>query len=217
MTPEELDAALQQVVEDCESAGCPLTVQQQELLRRGLSRQGAIAPATDSLSRNPLDDLTVEQRQALLKFVQEQEQQNRPWKMQLMNDWLAGQSSGTVQFIRDRYGVQWLEQIQPSHLAQYAESLLRLKVGDRIEVCNTLWEWVQGDDLDNREWFPCTVVNLGEPEEPPDSSTRPPAQTDRCVIRFDNGQEYEIQGVYEWNRYNWRWLGEGKLGASEAG
>ncbi|HEY9646662.1 MAG TPA: hypothetical protein V6C88_09845, partial [Chroococcidiopsis sp.] len=28
----------------------------------------------------------------------------------------------------------------------------------------------------------------------------------RCTVRFDNGMEYEIQGVYEWNRYNWRWL-----------
>ncbi len=25
-----------------------------------------------------------------------------------------------------------------------------------------------------------------------------------CVIRFYNGAEYEMQGVYEWNRYNWR-------------
>ncbi|BDI19545.1 hypothetical protein ANSO36C_53470 [Nostoc cf. commune SO-36] len=26
-----------------------------------------------------------------------------------------------------------------------------------------------------------------------------------CVVRFFNGAEYEIQGIYEWNRYNWRW------------
>ncbi|MFP5275246.1 hypothetical protein [Coleofasciculus sp.] len=26
------------------------------------------------------------------------------------------------------------------------------------------------------------------------------------IVRFDHGMEYEIQGIYEWNRYNWRWI-----------
>ena len=28
------------------------------------------------------------------------------------------------------------------------------------------------------------------------------------VIRFDNGTEYEIQGICEWNRYNWRYASD---------
>ncbi|WP_416670750.1 hypothetical protein [Egbenema bharatensis] len=35
-------------------------------------------------------------------------------------------------------------------------------------------------------------------------STPAYAQQTNCLIQFDNGMEYEIQGIYEWNRYNWR-------------
>jgi hypothetical protein len=75
---------------------------------------------------------------------------------------------------------------------------LKLKVGDRIEVSNGLWEWVQENGPCSREWFPCTVIGLSQGSD-----------RDRlyynCVIRFENGTEYEIQGIYQWNRYNWRW------------
>lgn len=61
-----------------------------------------------------------------------------------------------------------------------------------------LWEWVQENGPCSREWFPCTVVGLSQGSD-----------CDRlyynCVIHFDNGTEYEIQGIYQWNRYNWRW------------
>jgi hypothetical protein len=51
---------------------------------------------------------TAEQRQDLLEFVKEQEKQEYPWKIKLLNDWLHDRNSGTVQFIRDSYGPQWL-------------------------------------------------------------------------------------------------------------
>ncbi|MBE9014163.1 hypothetical protein IQ250_28645, partial [Pseudanabaenaceae cyanobacterium LEGE 13415] len=68
----------------------------------------------------------------------------------------------------------------------------RLNIGDRIEVSNTLWEWVQDGE---EEWYFCTVISLTEADT---------SQNTRCTIRFENGQEYEIQGVYDWNRSNWR-------------
>jgi hypothetical protein len=171
-----------------------------------VTRDALVSSANDDSDGeigNPLDELTPEQRQALLQFVKEQEKQERPWKIKLLNDWLHDRNSGTVQFIRDSYGPQWLNRIKPMHLAQYFEAetssdSLRLKVGDRIEVSNGLWEWVQEDGPCSREWFPCTVVQLS-PRTDTDNSYY------SCVIRFDNGSEYEIQGIYQWNRYHWRW------------
>jgi hypothetical protein len=110
-----------------------------------------------------------------------------------------------MQFIRDLYGPQWLEQVQPVHIAEYAETAVSLKLGDRIEVSNNLWEWVQEDGPCSREWFGCTVIHISQSS---DSNGIMPASYSTyttCLIRFDNGMEYEIQGVYEWNRYNWRW------------
>lgn len=173
-----------------------------EELRRD---QPGLSDSTGGLETiNPLDELTPDQRQLLLQFVAEQEQQSRPWKIQLLNDWLNNRDSGQVQFIRDRYGLQWLGRIEPVHLAQYALQAgeeLNLKVGDRIEVCNSLWEWVQETGPCSREWFLCTVIQIDELGD--DAFTK-------CIIRFNNGAEYEIQGIYDWNRYNWRWpQGEG--------
>lgn len=147
---------------------------------------------------NPLDDLTPEQRQALLEYV-DQFEQNDSWKAQLLDDWLQGRDSGPVQFIRDRYGPQWLEQIQPFNLAAYAELReLKVKLGDRIQVSNSLWEWVPESASGHREWFACTVIRVFEG-----------ADTERsyynCTVRLDNGLEYDIYGMYDWNRSNWRW------------
>lgn len=198
MTPEEIEAALQAAFEQCDRADVTLNPQQQQILRRALVGNGR--------SRNPLADLTLDERRILLKFVQEQEQQNRSWKMVLLNDWLQGEKSGKIQFVRDRYGMQWLEQIQPIHLADYDDletGELQLKLGDRIEVTNGLWEWVQESDPHSREWFTCTVIGVHEPTPDQADGVRRHAS---CVIRFESGAEYEIQGIYEWNRPNWRWL-----------
>jgi hypothetical protein len=212
MTPAEIKAVLQAAFLECEAVLSPLTDQQKQILlqvvaesvtRESLSSSANSDP--DSEIGNPLDELTPEQRQALLQFVKEQEKLDRPWKIKLLNDWLHNRNSGSVQFIRDRYGPQWLNRIKPIHLAQYFEAEtsadgLKLKVGDRIEVSNGLWEWVQENGPCSREWFPCTVVGLSQWSDSDCSYYN-------CVIRFDNGTEYEIQGVYQWNRYNWRWSG----------
>ena len=210
MTPTEIEAVLQVAFIQCEAVLCPLTQQQKQILRQVLTESLTHESLSslengnqDNEAPNPLDELTPEQRQALLQFVKEQEQQDYPWKIRLLNDWLHNRDSKAVQFIRDRYGPQWLNRVKPVHLTQYLETEtslegLKLKVGDRIEVSNGLWEWVQENGPCSREWFPCNVVGLSQGSD-----------CDRlyynCVIRFDNGTEYEIQGIYQWNRYNWRW------------
>jgi hypothetical protein len=155
---------------------------------------------------NPLDALTPDQRQVLLQFIQEQKRQNRSWKAQLLNDWLYERSSSVLEFVRQQYGLVWLEQIQPEDIAAYAdETTMLLKVGDRIEISNGLWEWVQENGPCQREWFPCTIVQVVEVSDGSGSPGTGYSRQTNCIIRFDNGMEYEIQGVYEWNRYNWRW------------
>lgn len=204
MRQDQIQAAIEAAFQECEKVLVPLTEGQKrillqvivaELMQNTLERE----PETEG---NPLDELSPGEREALLKFVQEQEQQNRPWKIQLLNDWLHNRNSGSVQFIRDSYGAQWLNRIKPAHLAHYFDQLfpenrLRLKIGDRIEVSNRLWEWVQPDDPQSEEWFACTVIGLFE------SADRDCTYT-HCIIRFDNGTEFEIQGIYQWNQYNWR-------------
>lgn len=211
MTPAEIEAALLEAFNCCDAASCPLTWQQKQMLLQVVLE--LMPPPAQLLDKsdvnsdpiNPLDELTPEQRQSFLQFVKAQEQQNRPWKIQLMNDWLGERDSGAVQFIRDRFGLSWLNRIKSSHFAKYAQleadEPLKLKVGSRIEVSNALWEWVQEDGPCSREWFLCTVIQVEETSIGEGVSTN-------CIIRFNNGAEYEIQGVYQWNRYNWRWAGE---------
>lgn len=211
MTPDEIEAALQSAFNRCDAASCPLTWQQKQMLLQVVLEllpkpaQASSKGDLDTDLTNPLDELTLEQRQSFLEFVKEQEQQNLSWKIQLMNDWLQERDSGAVQFIRDRFGLSWLNRIESFHFAKYAqieaEEALKLKVGSRIEVSNALWEWVQEDGPCSREWFICTVIHLEEASNGEGISTN-------CIIRFNTGAEYEIQGVYQWNRYNWRWAGE---------
>lgn len=210
MTPAEIEAVLQAAFIQCETSLCPLSDQQKQILLQvvteSVTRAALLASAKgddDDDAANPLDELTAQQRQALLQFVKEQEKLDRPWKIKLLNDWLHNRDSGAVQFIRDNYGPQWLNRVKPKHLAQYfaAEILsdnLKLRVGDRIEVSNGLWEWVQENGPCTREWFACTVVRISQQSDSDGSYYN-------CTIRFDNGSEYEIQGIYQWNRYNWRW------------
>jgi hypothetical protein len=187
MSSAEFEAALKAAFDECDAVGYPLNPM--------TSPSGS--------DENPLDALPHEQRQALIDFIAEQEQQSRNWKAQLLNDWLAGRESGKVQFIRDEYGLQWLERVRPSHVARYARPT-QLAVGDRIEVSNGLWEWVQDDGPCSREWFLCTVINVSSPNLDSGDTELQNGHTN-CTVRFDNGMEYEIQGIYEWNRYNWRW------------
>ena len=209
MTIAEIEAALQAAFNRCNAASCPLTEQQKQILLQmveELTRKQLELPDTDNreVESNPLDELTREQLQSFLEFVREQEQQNRPWKIQLMNDWLQDRDSGAVQFIRDRFGLPWLSRIKSVHFAKFAEieaEAIKLKLGDRIEVSNALWEWVQDNGPCSRQWFPCTVIQVEEANNGEGVSIN-------CIIRFNDGAEYEIQGMYQWNRYNWRWSEE---------
>jgi hypothetical protein len=223
MTDAEIKAALAIAFSQCEVAGIPLREQQKAILLQVIARilqhrEGGVSNDEDqcdvtsnSESPNPLEDLTQNQRQALLQFIQDRDSQDYSWKIQLLNDWLQGQDSGSVQFVREELGLRWLERVQPSHIAQYTDQLdLKLKVGDRIEVSNSLWEWVQDDGPCCREWYPCTVVAIteGMPDsdaQDPNQDTDSDATSTRCTVRFDNGSEYEIQAIYGWNQYQWRW------------
>ncbi|MEH2116120.1 hypothetical protein [Nostoc sp.] len=200
MTPDEIETAMLAAFSSCDAASCPLTDTQKQILLRLVEQiQGNSTSGMANIA-NPLDELTPEELEAFLQFVKDEEQRNRTWKVQLLNDWLLENDSGKVQFIRQRYGLQWLNRVEACHFDKYSyfEDALKLRVGDRIEVSNALWEWVQEDGPCQREWFPCMVIQVEEISECNDSSTN-------CVVRFFNGAEYEIQGIYEWNRYNWRW------------
>lgn len=210
MTPSEIEAVLQAAFNSCDVASCPLNQQQKQILLQAIlelmpkSKESLNNQDHNSDVTNPLDELTPEQLQSFLEFVREHEQQDRPWKIQLMNDWLQERDSGAVQFIRDRFGLAWLNRLESFHFTKYteieADEPLKLKVGDRIEVSNGLWEWVQEDGPCSREWFACTVIQVKQTSNSEDSTS--------CIIRFNDGAEYQIQGVYQWNRYNWRWAQE---------
>jgi hypothetical protein len=200
MTPDEIEAAILAAFDRCDAVSCPLTDTQKQILLQVVEQiQGNSISGMSNIA-NPLDELTPEELEAFLQFVKDEEQRSRTWKVQLLNDWLLENDSGTVQFIRKRYGLQWLNRVESYHFDKYSyfEDALKLRVGDRIEVSNALWEWVQEDGPCKREWFPCMVIHLEEISDYNDASTN-------CVVRFFNGAEYEIQGIYEWNRYNWRW------------
>jgi hypothetical protein len=196
MSPSELEIALQSAFQQCLAQGYALSDRQQQIVRMALM-ETMVSVSSDSAA-NPLDQLTLTERQALLTFVAQQTDIEQDWKATLLNDWVCGQDSGAVQFLRESYGIQWLQQIQPKHLAQYddCETIL-LHVGDRIEVSNSLWEWVQDNGACDREWFACLVIGL----QSIDGQTC-------CILRFDDGSEYEMQAVYDWNRTNWRRFGE---------
>lgn len=200
MTPDEIEVALQAAFNGCDAARCPLTDGQKMILLQILRSQinGNFSKG-ESDDVNPLKELTAEELEIFSEFVKELEQQNRCWKVELLNDWLQEKDSGVVQFIRERYGIQWLTRVEKYHFEELDnEEILKLKVGDRIEVCNGLWEWVQEGTPCTPEWFPCTVISLEEIVDGDTSYTS-------CTIRFDNGAQYQIQGVYQWNRYHWRW------------
>jgi hypothetical protein len=196
MNQAEIEAALKAAFGQCEQAFLPLTDRQKEILLNVVVEKLTTQP---SIEDNPLDELSLENRQVLLAFIENQERQNLDWKITLLNDWLNNRESGAVQFIRNNYGFGWLSRVQPIHLAKYQQQLTNesLKIGDRIEVSNRLWEWVQQDDDSSYEWFPCEVIRISNVADGESSYTN-------CLIRFENGLEFEIQGFYEWNRQSWR-------------
>ncbi|WP_414755130.1 hypothetical protein [Anabaena sp. CCY 9910] len=197
MTPDEIATVLQTAFHRCDAASCPLSARQKEILLQVLEEIQRQSLSGGSDTPNPLDELTPEELETFLAFVKTEEEQDRTWKVQLLNDWLHNQDSGNVQFVRERYGLQWLNRVESYHFDKYAyfEDALKLRIGDRIEVSNALWEWVQDDGPCKREWFGAIVIQI---DETSNVSTN-------CVVRFYNGAEYEIAGIYEWNRYNWRW------------
>lgn len=195
MNSAEIETALRAAFAECEVAFCSLSDKQKQILLEIVCDR---LINNQALEDNPIDELNPKQRQALLSFIRDREQNNVPWKMALFNDWLNNRDSGTVQFIRDKYGFDWLNRIKPVHLKKYFdrerdEIFLQLQVGDRIEVSNSLWEWTKAE----AEWFSCVVVGIKEVADDESNYTN-------CSIRFDNGVEFEIQGLYQWNRYNWR-------------
>lgn len=200
MTPDEIEAALQTAFSSCDAASCPLTDTQKRILLQVVEQIQGNSNSSALDIANPLDELTSEELETFLQFVKTEEQQDRTWKVQLLNDWLLETDSGKVQFIRERYGLQWLYRVESYHFDKYSyfEDALKLRVGDRIEISNSLWEWVQEEGPCKREWFLCTVIQIEEISNGDDSFTN-------CVICFQNAAEYEIQGIYEWNRYSWRW------------
>ncbi|AKG22502.1 hypothetical protein [Calothrix sp. 336/3] len=200
MTQEEIEAALLSAFSACQVASCPLTETQKNIILQAMRQNQTQHNSVLEEVVNPLDKLNAEELRKFLNFVQYQQQENSSWKAQLLNDWLHENDSGAVQFLRDRYGVSWLDQIEQYHIDKY----LRLEqdtihLGDRIEVCNALWEWVQEQGPCSREWFSCIVIQVDE--IPGNSEIE---SSTNCIVRFDNGSEYEISGIYEWNRHNWR-------------
>ncbi len=194
MSQSEIDNALQAAFEQCRSLGYALSEAQQQILRQVVPQRLIGAGDRSDDGANPLGELTPEEREQLMRYIQAAQVQSTSWKVLLLNDWLGGRDSGSVQFIRDRYGLQWLDRVEPQHLAPYLDdSQLPLQVGDRIEVSNGLWEWVQEEGPCQREWVPCRVVSLSEGD-----------CISSAIVRFQNGMEYQIQGIYDWNRYQWR-------------
>lgn len=245
MTLAEIEAVLRAAFGECDAEGHTLNVRQKQILSRAMLRMSSSSinnsteqlvetqevrssetalpletaiSSVESALTNPLDELASDQRYALLQFIKEQRLQDRSWKSQLLDDWLQEKDSEVLRFVRERYGIQWLDRVQPIHVAQYADQVtMVLQVGDRIEVSNGLWEWVQEEGPCSQEWFSCTVVNLTEINltetdltETDLTETGAGQLSDYdhytiCTIRFGNGMEYQIQGIYEWNRYRWRW------------
>jgi hypothetical protein len=155
------------------------------------------APAPNDPGENPLAALTERQRQEMLRYIAECDRDTQNWKTTLFSDWLQGQDSGRVQFLRDLYGFDWINQVQPHHIAAYTESNdEELKVGDRLEVSSRLWEWIPEDLDEEPEWVPCTLISLTQRQSSPELAYG--------TVQFENGLALEIQGLNDWNKGNWR-------------
>jgi hypothetical protein len=194
-----LQNALQAAFRQCETVGSPLSDVQRQIIQQvaqTLLLKTVPDPVLDPV--NPLEDLTSEQRQSLLDYVAECDRKGQDWKPTLFNDWMEGRDSGSVQFLRDRYGLDWVNGVQPQHLAAYVERpVTELKVGDRIEVSSRLWEWIPEETDEEPTWVICTVILLYESQEGEIVHLN-------GMVQFDNGLELEISGLNDWNQSNWR-------------
>jgi hypothetical protein len=194
-----LGQALEAAFRQCGVAGMALNDVQRQILQQ--VTQTVLLKALGNLeaadpNENPLEALTEDQRQALLNYIAACDRNAQDWKTTLFSDWLQGRDSGSVQFLRDRYGFDWINQVQPQHTAAYAEHEEGgLQVGDRIEVSSRLWEWIPEDLGEEPEWIVCTVVNLSEPQDIAELNG---------TVQFENGLELEILGLNDWNQGNWR-------------
>jgi hypothetical protein len=196
-----LELALEAAFRQCGTAGMALNDVQRQILQQVTQTvllKALSNPDIADLDENPLEALTEDQRQILLSFVSECDRTTQDWKTVLFNDWLQGRESGQVQFLRDRYGFDWINRVQRQDIAAYEEGdAQELRVGDRLEVSSRLWEWIPEDLGEEPEWLPCTVVHLTQPDDlevPTLSGT----------VQFENGVELEIQGLNDWNKSNWR-------------
>ena len=196
-----LEQALEAAFRQCGTAGMALNDVQRQILQqvtqtillKALTSPDAIDP-----EENPLDALTEDQRQTLLDFVTECDRNTQDWKTVLFNDWLQGRDSGSVQFLRDRYGFDWINRVQRQDIATYTkDDEQELRIGDRLEVSSRLWEWIPEDLGEEPEWLPCVLVNLIQPDNL--------EATLNGTVQFENGVELEIQGLNDWNKSNWRY------------
>ena len=206
MSVNPIKLALQQALEaafrQCGTAGMALNDVQRQILQQVTQTvllKALSNPDIADSDENPLELLTEEQRQTLLDFVVECDRTAQDWKTVLFNDWLQGRESGQVQFLRDRYGFEWINRVQRQNIAAYTQTdEPELRMGDRIEVSSRLWEWIPEDLGEEPEWLPCTVVNLTQLDDI--------EITLNGTVQFENGVELEIQGLNDWNKNNWRRL-----------
>ncbi len=102
MSQDEIQAALLDAFQRCEAFGSPLCDNQKQILLQSLGQSWENTKDNGLDDKNPLDELTSEELTAFLEFIQIKSANNLSWKVQLLNDWLHGNDSGKVQFIRDR-------------------------------------------------------------------------------------------------------------------
>ncbi len=196
-----LEQALETAFHQCGAAGMALNDVQRQILQQVTQTilLKALTNPDDNPDENPLDALTEEQRQTLLGYIADCDRNAQDWKTTLFNDWLQGLDSGRVQFLRDRYGFDWINRVQPQDIAAYTGCDERApQIGDRLEVSSRLWEWIPEDLGEEPEWIVCTLVNLTQFQD----ETEPTALNG--TVQFENGVELDIQGFNDWNKSNWR-------------
>jgi hypothetical protein len=196
-----LGQALETAFRQCGTAGMALNDVQRQILQQVTQTvliKALLNPDAVDPDENPLDALTEDQCQALLDFIAECDRTTQDWKTILFNDWLQGKDSGPVQFLRDRYGFDWIDRVKRQNIDAYAEAEEQeLKVGDRLEVSSRLWEWIPEDLGEEPEWIVCTLINLTQPD-------RGEATTITGTVQFENDLVLEIEGLHDWNKGNWR-------------
>jgi hypothetical protein len=197
-----LEQALEAAFRQCGTAGMALNDVQRQILQQVTQTvllKALTNPDAIDSEENPLKALTADQRETLLSFIEQCDRTTQDWKTVLFNDWLQGRDSGSVQFLRDRYGFDWINRVQRQDIAAYIETdEPELRIGDRLEVSSRLWEWIPEDLGEEPEWLPCTLVHLTQPEDP--------ETTLNGTVQFENGVELEVQGLNDWNKSNWRRL-----------